>query len=187
MQFDGIRCVRFGWTAIDDSFTFEAPPFTRCGFTLHHVHKPVVFDVDAIRDGEAAQRELRPQIVRHVAQLGDAVDRLMPVDPEPHRQLRPQASVIQRAQAALVELQRTRIKRQPAAIGRYHTVRDHSVGVQLRIQRPRRVLTEHTYRDAVRVDHHDLAIDPKPGVRVAFHPADHGVNGGVVRGDDLGT
>ena len=82
---------------------------------------------------------------------------LVPADAEPAGQLGSQAGVVEGGQGALVELDRPGVQRQPPAIRGPHPVRDHQVGVELRIGGPAGVLTERRRDDPLGVDDRHLA------------------------------
>ena len=87
----------------------------------------------------------------------------------------------------LIRHQTAGIQSEPPPIRRQHLRRDHRVAVQLRIQLPGHMLTEHPRRDPLHVNRHHLTRHPKPGLRMALHIPQHRVHRRVMRRQNLAT
>ena len=109
----------------------------------------------------------------------------MPADAESSGQLRAQAGVIDRRQRLLIVLDQPSVQRQPTPIRRLHSVGDHQMRVQLRVQCSTGVLSKRSGDDPSGVDHGDIATDPVAGVSVTFDPHRQRANRIVVRRKNL--
>ncbi len=90
--------------------------------------------------------------------VGVAADHRPPLHAEAAGELGAEGGAVDPADAALLALQEPGIERQPPAGGVLDLAGDDRVGVQLRVHRPRRVLTEHRHRQALGVD----LVPPRP-------------------------
>lgn len=137
-------------------------------------------------DLAAALREPLPHLIGHAGQVEDPRPPVDPADTEATGQLDPQRRVVDRADAALLELQEPSVQRQPPPRAVLDLGGDDRVGVQLGVDRPRRVLTEQRRGHAEGVDL-EHAVAAAAGHRpVPFEPAERGIHGGVMGREHLG-
>ena len=179
----GIR-AGLGRSAVDDRFALESPPFPRRGFALEGLGEPFDLAVDPVADLPGPTRIGREDLWGDVGDLGDAVLRGLPPHPEPLGDLGPQTAVVERGQGALVALQGLGVEGEPAAVGGEDPVRDHDMGVQLRVELSAHVLAKRHRHDPLRVDRVDLPMHAVAGVGVVLDPVDHRRDRGVMPGED---
>ncbi len=181
MQLVGVVAVGLGGAAVEHRLTLETPPFPFRRLPFQIGTEPTELLIDALLDGAAALRELRQHLRVDTHHLGNPMFRFVPSDSEAAGQLGTQPGVIQTRQGPLIHLQRPGIQGQPASVRSLDPVGDHRMGVELRVETPARVLTEHPGHDAFGVDAHHMTPPPQPGVRLRLHPTQHGVDRPVVR------
>ena len=187
VQARGVDRLRLAGAAVDGGFPVDQPALLWCGFAAHRVDEAVELLLDTSTHLGGADRELGEERLGHVADLGDAVLRRVPHHTETLRQLGSQTSVVERRQGALVALDEAGVEGEPTTVGRLHTVGDHEVGVELRVERPAGVLAEHRRDDPLGVDDGDLAADPVAGVGVTFDPSGERSDRGVVGVEHLAS
>jgi hypothetical protein len=124
-----------GWAALDDGFALEPPPLPRRGLATERVEEPVELLVEAAADIPGAHREVLEHPVGDPGDLRDAVLPVPPPGPEPRRELRAQAGVVERRGGPLVDLDRPGVQCQPPAVIGADPVGDHHMGVNLRVER----------------------------------------------------
>src|SRR5690606_37979510 len=120
-----------------------------------------------------------------VGHLGLAVHDVVPADAEPGGQLGSKASGVEDGDGALVVLEGPGVEGEPPPVGGYDSVRNHEVGVDLRVVRPAGVLAESGTYQAPGVDGPDLAINAVPAMRVVLDPPESSCDRGVVCFEDL--
>ncbi len=128
-------------------------------------------------------REHLPQPRRHARHVGLAmpVHELVPLNPETLGQLGSKGGTVDPRHRELLLHQEPSIERQPPARPILHPVPHHGMRVQLRIQRPRRVLPELGNGEALGVDL-EHAVRPSPRQRpVPLQPAQRRVDRRLVR------
>ena len=119
MQHLGVHrmCLSLSRAAVNRCLAFKPPPFPRSRVATHRVAEPIELVVEPPADVLGSSGELDEDIVGDVANLGDAVRRLLPADAQVAGQLRPQTGVVDRRQRLLIQLDQPGIQRQPATIG----------------------------------------------------------------------
>ncbi len=187
MQHIGRHFMRFRWPGIDGGFAFELPPFPHRWLTVHGPGEPVELLIETTHDVRGTRRELLQHHIGQVFDVGDPVDHRPPLDTETASEFGAQGEVVGGRGGALVEFEGAGIQRQPPPIRRVDTVRHHDMGMQLRVQRTRGVLTERRRDDPFGVDGDDLTVHPEPGVRVTLHPIHHRRDRSVMGGQHMIT
>ena len=130
----------------------------------------------------ASGREQRAQLGRDADDLGGAFVDRAPGDAETGGELVAELGLVEVAGGAGLPEERTAMQRAPQAVVATGQVRDEHMGVELRIPGPARAVHEPRGDEAVTGDMLD-AVDTSPGqARLAFEPAERGVDGPVVRG-----
>ena len=132
-----------------------------------------------------ALREQLPHLGVDRCQLGDAVDRRLPLHAEAAGQLGSEAGVVERREGALVALQSSGVEGEPPPARALDLRGDHDVGVELRVAGSAGVLAEHRRRDPLGVDDDHLAVRRDAGDRLAVDELDHRGDGRFVGGDHL--
>lgn len=150
--------------------------------------RPPLDEVGQLRvDLPGPLREQLEEVVGHADDLGlpGTVRYGLPGDAEPVGQLGAEGGVVDPAGGTLLAEEPAGVEGEPLAGGVLDLRPDHGVGVQLRVQRPGGVLTEHRDRETSGVDLVD-AVGPVPcHVPVPLDPGERRLHGGVVSGEDL--
>ena len=188
VQCGGVDAVGLGGPGGEHGGSFQAGDGARVGVVAVVFGAPPVDQLaDLDVDLGAALREHRPHPVGDGGEVGLAAVDGVPGDTESVGELGAQGGVVDPADGSLLVLQEPGIQRQPPAVDVLDLGGDDGVGVQLRVHRPRRVLTEQRRCDALGVDLVDPVAAPAGDRPMRLEPPERGVDCGVVSGEDLGA
>ncbi len=162
--------VGFGRSAVHYRLPLQPPPLPRRRRSAQGGLKALELVAEAAGDLAGPLREMFQHRSGDAVDLGDAVLRLPPTDPESSGELGAEVGVVESGEGALVHDQRTGIQRQPAAIAGRDPVGDNGVGVQLRVEGPAGVLTKQPHHDPLGVHRDYLAVAAHSGVGVGLDP-----------------
>lgn len=89
-------------------------------------------------------------------------------------------ALVQRGKGPLINLHESSVEGEPATVGDANLRGDDSVGVQLRVEHPARVLAEHRHGETLGVDVVDGSVDRGAGGRVTLDELQDRSHGRVV-------
>ena len=105
-----------------------------------------------------AGRELPDHRPGDPVDVGDAVPDRSPLDAEPAGELPPQVRLVEVADRRRPRVQRPRVERRPPVVDRrVRHVRDHDMGVEVRVTGPRGAVAERGTDEPVTVEHRRAA------------------------------
>jgi hypothetical protein len=111
-----VRVLLVG-TRVEHGVALEPPPLPGCRGSVVGVVEALDRVLDAGGDGLGPLGELPEDVLGHVDDLGDPVDRLAPPDAEASSQLGTQPGVVEPAEGLLVLLDGAGVERQPSPVG----------------------------------------------------------------------
>ena len=123
--------------------------------------------------------------LRYAGHVGRLFEGPFPGDTETSGQLGSEGGVVYPADGALLLLEEPGIQRQPPPGRVLHLRCNDGVGVELRVDRPRRVLPEQRSDDAFGVDLVDAVSSPSSHGTLRLEPAERSINRSVMCGEHL--